>query len=55
MEVSRTVVSQDTFAGSWSGDQTADFGAKNFLRTSYGTDSMEHWEQQAEVIIKSHI
>ena len=38
-EVSRTVVSQDTFAGSWSGDQTADFGAKNFLRTSYGTDS----------------
>lgn len=30
-EVSRTVVSQDTFAGSWSGDQTADFGAKNFL------------------------
>ena len=39
VEVSRTVVSQDTFAGSWSGDQTADFGAKNFLRTSYGTDS----------------
>lgn len=38
-EVSRTVVSQDTFAGSWSGDQSADFGAKNFLRTSYGTDS----------------
>ncbi len=38
-EVSRTVVSQDTFAGSWSGDQTADFGAKNFLRTSCGTDS----------------
>ena len=39
VEVSRTVVSQDTFAGSWSGDQTADFGAMNFLRTSYGTDS----------------
>ena len=38
-EVSRTVVSQDTFAGSWSGDQTVNFGAKNFLRTSYGTDS----------------
>ena len=38
-EISRTVVSQDTFTGSWSGDQTADFGAKNFLRTSYGTDS----------------
>ncbi len=38
-EISRTVVSQDTFAGSWSGDQTADFGAKNFLRTSCGTDS----------------
>ena len=38
-EISRTVVSQDTFAGSWSGDQATDFGAKNFLRTSYGTDS----------------
>ena len=38
-EVSRTAVAQDTFAGSWSGDQSADFGSKNFLRTSYGTDS----------------
>ena len=32
-------MAQDTFAGSWSGDQSADFGSKNFLRTSYGTDS----------------
>ena len=39
VEVSRNVVSADTFVGSWSGDQSANFGTKNFLRTSYGTDS----------------
>ena len=51
-EVSRTAVSQDTFAGSWSGDQSADFGSRNFLRTSMERILKEFWEQKAEVITK---
>ena len=38
-EVSRTSVKEDAFVGSWSGDQSINYGSVNFLRTSYSNGS----------------
>ena len=38
-EVSRTSVKEDAFVGSWSGDQSKNYGSANFLRTSYSNGS----------------
>ena len=39
VEVSRTSVSEDAFVGSWSDDQSKNYGSANFLRTSYSNGS----------------
>ncbi len=38
-EQGKVTVSEDTFAGSWSSDQTKNYGGENFLRTSYSNNS----------------
>lgn len=38
-EVGKVPVSEDSFVGSWSGDQTKNFGSLSFLRVAYGSDS----------------
>lgn len=39
VEVDRIIVNEDSFVGSWSGDQNQNYGTKNFLRTSYSSGS----------------
>ena len=39
VEAGQVVVSEDTFAGSWSSDQSKNYGSVNFLRTSYSDNS----------------
>ena len=38
-EINRIIAGADAFAGSWTDDQTKNYGAQNFLRTSYSSDS----------------
>lgn len=39
VEVGKVVVSEDSFVGSWSGDQSTNFGTKYFLRMAYSSGS----------------
>ena len=38
-EIGRMPVSEDSFVGSWSGDQTKNFGSENFVRVAYSPGS----------------